>query len=118
MLEISGSFNSLLQSSGQFGDLNFLDGFDSGAGSDMLQWRSDFGIDSILQVLLALEERIGNLSTGLSEADISRYIVEATYRSPNQVQDKEEEKLCNMLGRPLVGLGLIVLLWIAIFLSK
>ncbi|ONK69991.1 uncharacterized protein A4U43_C05F29070 [Asparagus officinalis] len=33
MLEISGSFSSLLQSSGQSGDLNFLDGFDLGAGS-------------------------------------------------------------------------------------
>lgn len=41
--------------------------------------------------LLALEERIGNVSTGLSEENISVCLQEITYCSSNQSHDPEEE---------------------------
>lgn len=44
--------------------------------------------------LLALEERIGNVSTGLSGDTISRYMVETAYCSPNQIQGDQEEDKC------------------------
>ncbi|THU54348.1 hypothetical protein C4D60_Mb10t24150 [Musa balbisiana] len=46
-----------------------------------------------LQELLALEERIGNVSTGLSEETILRSMVEMVYHS-NQIQEEGQCAIC------------------------
>lgn len=58
-----------------------------------------------MQELLALGERIGNVSTGLSRDTISRYMVETVYYSPNHIEDNEEEDNCVIC---LVSLTIIV----------
>ncbi|KAM0953692.1 putative transcription factor C2H2 family [Dioscorea sansibarensis] len=44
--------------------------------------------------LLALEESIGNVSTGLSDETISKYLRHTIYCSPDQIPDNQQEERC------------------------
>lgn len=47
-----------------------------------------------VQELLALEDRIGNVNTGLSEDAITRCLTETIYCLSDQIQDDGEEDNC------------------------
>ena len=48
----------------------------------------------LFQELLALEERIGNVSMGLTEETMSECLQEITHCSSNQFEDDQEEGKC------------------------
>lgn len=55
---------------------------------------TDVYLSLLLQELLALEDRIGNVTSGLSEESISGCLEETTYCLSNQTEDGQEEEKC------------------------
>jgi len=66
----------------------------------------------LFQELLALGERIGNVSTGLSEEIISGCLQEITHCQSNQFEDDQEE------GKCAICLVILINVWILCFLHK